>query len=84
MIVTGDFMYYKDFAKIIKQKRKELGISSAEMADLLYISKSRYSKYENAHNEPSFEILCDIILLLDIDILKLIKKEKPKNLKFFD
>ena len=77
-------MNYYIFAKTIKEKRKLLKIKSGEMAELLYISPSRYSKYENAIIQPPFEILCDIILLLDIDLLDLIKKEKPKNYKFFD
>ena len=77
-------MNYKEFTKIIKKKRLELNISSQDMANLLYISVSRYSKYENCHLEMPFDIVCDVIKILNIDLLLLIKKEKPKKTIFFD
>lgn len=63
-------MIYKDFAKIIKNKRLHLGISQKEMAYKIPTHKSTYCKIENGIQEPNFIILQRICVLLQIDITK--------------
>lgn len=75
-------MTYKDLALIIKQKRKKLNITQKEMADSLFISLTRYNKFENGNREPNFEMIVQIIKILDISLDDVIKKEKPKSLYF--
>ena len=46
-----------NFGKNVKQLRVDRGLSQAELADLLGISKSAISMYENGKREPDFERL---------------------------
>ena len=77
-------MTYKEFSKIIKEKRMKLNITQKDMADLLYISRSKYNKIENGLREPDFELLLKMLKLLNIDLNAEIKKEKPKAFMVFD
>ena len=77
-------MTYKEFAKIIKEKRQELKITQKEMAKRLYVSNSKYNKIENGLREPNFELLVRILKALDINLDYYIKKEKPKYFLYFD
>ncbi len=77
-------MTYKEFSKIIKEKRIKLNITQKDMADLLYISRSKYNKIENGLREPDFELLLKMLKLLNIDLNEEIKKEKPKAFMVFD
>ena len=52
------------------------------MADSLFISLTRYNKFENGNREPNFEMIVQIIKILDISLDDAIKKEKPKSLYF--
>jgi transcriptional regulator with XRE-family HTH domain len=63
-------MIYKEFAKIIKKKRTELGITQLEMAKKIPTCKSSYCKIENGIQEPNFIILQKICILLKIDLTK--------------
>ena len=77
-------MTYKEFAKIIKEKRQDLNITQKEMAKRLYVSNSKYNKIENGLREPNFELLVRILKTLDINLDYYIKKEKPKYFLYFD
>lgn len=77
-------MTYKEFARIIKEKREKLNITQKEMAKRLYVSNSKYNKIENGLREPNFELLTRILKLLDINLDEYIKKEKPKYILYFD
>ena len=77
-------MTYKEFSKIIKEKRMKLNITQKDMADLLYISRSKYNKLENGLREPDFELLQRILKQLNISLDDEMKKEKPKTCKYFD
>ena len=77
-------MTYKEFARIIKEKREKLNITQKEMAKRLYVSNSKYNKIENGLREPDFELLVRILKALDINLNEYIKKEKPKYILYFD
>lgn len=77
-------MTYKEFSFIIKEKRLEKGLRQKDIADMIFVSLSFYNKIENGKQEPSFEVLCDLINIFEIDILKLIKNKKPKQFLYFD
>jgi transcriptional regulator with XRE-family HTH domain len=69
-------MIYKEFAKIIKNKRISLGFSQLEIAKSIPIHTSTYCKIENGQQEPNFIVLQKICILLKIDL--------TKELKIFD
>lgn len=52
--------------KIVQQKRKELKISQAYMAEKLGISQSSYGKIENGITELKVDYLFTMIEILDI------------------
>lgn len=67
-------MTYKNFSKIIKNKRILAGISQKDFATILYISNSRYNKIENGSVEPNF---CELLLIckhLKISLDKIINE----------
>ena len=57
-------MTFKEFSKIIKEKRMRLNVTQKKMAELLYISQTKYNKIENGLREPDFELLQRILTLL--------------------
>ena len=63
-------MTYKEFAKIIKNKRQYLGYTQEEIAKQIPTYKSTYCKIENGLQEPNFIILQKICILLKIDLTK--------------
>ena len=77
-------MTFKEFSKIIKEKRMRLNVTQKKMAELLYISQTKYNKIENGLREPDFELLLKMLKLLNIDLNEEIKKEKPKAFMVFD
>ena len=77
-------MTFKEFSKIIKEKRMRLNVNQKKMAELLYISQTKYNKIENGLREPDFELLQRILKQLNISLDDEMKKEKPKTCKYFD
>lgn len=54
--------------EIIKENRKKRGYTQAQFADLLHITKSTVSMYENNQRKPNYEMLESIADVLNIDI----------------
>ncbi|MGM9970738.1 MAG: helix-turn-helix domain-containing protein [Anaeroplasma sp.] len=76
---------YKDFSKIIKDKRVKKGIAQYEMALMIPISKSNYCKIENGQIEPNFVTLQLICKILEIDLTKELKlTETNHHQKLYD
>ncbi len=78
------FMNYKEFADIIKTKRKIKGYKAYEFAMMLGIQRIRYTRIENGKLEPNFTELMMISKLLDIDLTAIYKNEKTSQVKHFD
>lgn len=76
------------FSENIKALRIKNKISQEKLSQALYISRTRYSKYEDGRSEPSYEILrkisqhfnVTIDLLLSTDIQK-IELEELRNME---
>ncbi len=72
-------MLYRDFAKIIKEKREDIGISQKDMAMSLGLNRSSYNKIENGKMEPSFSTLQAICRLLSLDLTEILELKKPRG-----
>lgn len=72
-------MKYEAFAKIIKEKRMELGYTQKEFAKEIPLNISIYNKIENGNQEPSFQILQRICILLELDLTEILEIKKPRG-----
>ena len=79
-------MLYKDFSRLIKEKRMDLNITQAEMARTLGLNRSSYNKIENGRLEPSFITLQAICRLLELDLTEILELKKPRgeHIKLYD
>ena len=60
------------FKSTLRQKRKELRLSQAEVADKLNIDRTTYTYYESGRRVPNIKVINDIGKVLDIPISTLI------------
>lgn len=60
------------FRSTLRQKRKELRLSQAEVADKLNIDRTTYTYYESGRRVPNIKVINDIGKVLDIPISTLI------------
>lgn len=72
-------MTFKDFAKIIKEKRINLSCSQKEFALMIPIRQTTYNKIENGNQEPTFLQLQAICKLLKIDLTEILELKKPNQ-----
>jgi len=56
------------FSKRLKKLRKEHGLTQEELADILKITRSRLSMYEQGKREPSFEMQEAIADYFNVDL----------------
>ena len=75
-------MTYKNFSKIIKNKRILSGISQKDFAKKLSVSNSKYNKIENGSTEPSFKELLLLLKLYNINLLELDSTLKKLNINY--
>lgn len=61
-------------ARSVKLRRKELGLSQEELADLAEIDRTYASQIERGIANPSLEVLFRISRALNMDLLKLLAK----------
>ncbi|EOI55585.1 MULTISPECIES: helix-turn-helix domain-containing protein [Enterococcus] len=47
----------KQYSRLIKQKRKELGLTQKELAKIVHTSQQAIARYETQKAEPSLEVL---------------------------
>ena len=62
----------------IKQKRLELSIKQVDLAHTVGIEATNLRRIEAGKTCPSFKTLCRIAAALNIDVIDLIPKDKPK------
>ena len=60
------------FRSTLRQKRKELRLSQAKVADKLNIDRTTYAYYESGRCVPNIKVINDIGKVLDIPISTLI------------
>lgn len=65
----------------IKELRKSKGFTQREMADMLNLSYSTYSNYENNHREPKIEIIEKAAEILGVTIIYLIGHDSSSKLE---
>lgn len=62
-----------NLGEVLKFYREKANISAKELAELLYVSSTTLSHYENNRRRPSLEFIRDFSILLQVDIQKLFK-----------
>ena len=68
-----DKFFYKNLGKNIKKRRKELGLTQQELADLMNISLNFMGKIEIAYSKPSLDTLIDLAKVLNTSVSDLTK-----------
>ena len=68
--------YMKDFAQKLKELRLEKGLTQAETAKELGLSRNAIGNYETGIREPSLEILVKICILFNVTSDYLLGLEK--------
>jgi transcriptional regulator with XRE-family HTH domain len=63
-----------NLARSVKLRRKELGLSQEELADLAEIDRTYASQIERGVANPSLEVLFRISSALDMELIKLFAK----------
>ena len=61
-----------DFAKNLRQFRKEKGYTQIELAKLINYGYTAIANYESTRNEPSLDTLIDLARILDVTTDELI------------
>lgn len=61
-----------DFAKNLRQFRKEKGYTQIELAKMINYGYTAIANYENSRNEPSLDTLIELARILDVTTDELI------------
>lgn len=67
-------MVVESLGNIIKERRKELGISQPDLAELAQISVNTLTKLERGESNPSWDVLQKVLDVLGLEIII-----SPKN-----
>lgn len=52
--------------------RKRAGLSKKELAEMVGVSVSTLTKYENDESQPNVDMLTDLAIALDVSVMKLL------------
>jgi len=69
-------METEELGKLIKHRRKVLGLTIRDFADLTGISKTTISQIERGASNPTFQVLQNIFEYLNLEIIVEVKKHK--------
>jgi len=69
-------MEIEELGKLIKQRRKVLGLTIRDLAGLAGISKTTISQIEKGITNPTFEVLHTIFEYLNLEIKVEVKNHK--------
>lgn len=67
-------MVVESLGNIIRERRKELGISQPDLAELAQISVNTLTKLERGESNPSWDVLQKVLDVLGLEIII-----SPKN-----
>ena len=70
---------FKAFGQAIKAARKAKGISRNQLADKMNIAPRYIASIENSGQHPSFQILYELVTLLDISVDQIIFPHKETD-----
>ena len=65
---------------LLRELRKEKGITQEQMAEIFGVSNRSVSRWENGKSMPDITILLEISDYFEIDILELIEGERKQNM----
>ena len=68
-----------EISKLIETKRKEKGLTQAQLAEKLGVSNTAISKWEHSCNLPDISLLEPLSEILDLDILSLLSAQNASN-----
>jgi transcriptional regulator with XRE-family HTH domain len=68
-------MKIEEIGKQIKNRRKVLGLTIIELAELTGMSKTTISQIESGNSNPTFEVLQNIFEYLNLEIKVEVKKQ---------
>lgn len=77
-------MYINKMGEIISQKRKESGLTQAELAEYIGVSKPAVSKWESGHSMPDIALLPELASFFDITIDELMGYQPQMTEKNID
>ncbi len=69
-------MLAKIIGQIIQQRRKELGITQPDLAELASVSKNTLYKLERGQGNPSLDVLTKLAEVLGLELKLEVKKNK--------
>ncbi|MBC8344346.1 MAG: helix-turn-helix transcriptional regulator [Bacteroidetes bacterium] len=69
-------MEREELGKLIKNRRKVLGLTIRDLADLTGISKTTISQTERGVRNPTLEVLLNIFEYLNLEMKVEVKKRK--------
>jgi len=69
-------MEIEELGKLINHRRKVLGLTIRDLADLASMSKTTISQIERGIGNPTFEALLNIFEYLNLEIKVEVKKHK--------
>ena len=69
-------MKIEELGKLIKHRRKVLGLTIRDLADLTGMSKTTISQIERGSRNPTFEVLQNIFEYLNLEIKVEVKKHR--------
>ena len=69
-------MKIEELGKLLKHRRKVLGLTIRDLSDLTGMSKTTISQIERGSRNPTFEVLQNIFEYLNLEIKVEVKKHK--------
>jgi transcriptional regulator with XRE-family HTH domain len=69
-------MEIEELGKLINHRRKVLGLTIRELADIAGMSKTTISQIERGVSNPTFQVLQNIFEYLNLEIKVEVKKRK--------
>lgn len=72
-------MDLKKIGMILKEQRKEKGITQEELAQILNVSNRTISRWENGRNMPDFDVLIEIADYYQIEIREILDGERKSE-----
>lgn len=75
-------VFMTDLGNAIRRRRKEIGLSQEQLAEVLGVTKSTISKYELGQRDPGLDQLVPLAEALNCTIFDLITEPYHKSIKY--
>lgn len=73
---NNELYYGSEFSANLLKFRKKCGFTQQQLADMLGLNRTTYTKYETGVSEPSIETIKKLSVLLDVDVNSLLLGEE--------